>query len=222
MRTVICDQDGYVLAESVYRCLKCPAVLSSVSSAQRHYYACHMTDDQDNEIEDPFFGADNWSDGQDDGRVASSALTDTHPNVVKALTAPFSPVAESSSSRQSLAVVPNGEFIRIERNFDSNCLTDCMIRDSGKRQRQKAAHKVRQTETSSVSETGVHNVRLHVQVGGQSVRTHDLSGLLPILSNMVQESGPVLVPNTRRLQSQRPGSVQSLLDQKRDRTLRNE
>lgn len=94
-RSLVCDAQGIIVAETVFRCVRCATVLSSVPVAQQHYYQFHMESDEElsgigqDKDREP---VDTNTDMRADDQVSpSSSLSDSHPNVVKALTAAFTP-----------------------------------------------------------------------------------------------------------------------------------
>ena len=45
-RSLICDPNGIIIAETVYRCMICCHISDSVARSQSHYYKHHMKDDE--------------------------------------------------------------------------------------------------------------------------------------------------------------------------------
>lgn len=41
-RSLICDKNGVIVAEMIYRCLICATVTESIAAAQKHYQARHF------------------------------------------------------------------------------------------------------------------------------------------------------------------------------------
>lgn len=99
-RSLVCDAQGIIVAETVFRCVRCATVLSSVPVAQQHYYQCHMDSDEETGgisqdqrrwRQSVDTNPDMRTDGVGDQVSPSSSLSDSHPNVVKALAAAFTP-----------------------------------------------------------------------------------------------------------------------------------
>ena len=96
-RSLVCDEDGLVVAETVFRCILCHEVQSSIQSAQDHYYFCHMDHEDGEELSDPSPVGDS-SDPLGPGTPVSPpsySLIDSHPNIVKALSTAFTPCAKT-------------------------------------------------------------------------------------------------------------------------------
>lgn len=44
-RSLVCDSNGIIIAEMVYRCMICAFISDSICDAQRHYQVRHMDGD---------------------------------------------------------------------------------------------------------------------------------------------------------------------------------
>jgi hypothetical protein len=93
MRGVLCNAQGLVIGEMVYRCIKCSEVTSSHESARSHYFqnhvdpddedAGHMSsdpDEQDQRLQSAVIDSNIKS---DQTSSASSSLTESHPTLVR-------------------------------------------------------------------------------------------------------------------------------------------
>lgn len=60
-RSLICDANGIIIAEMVYRCMICSSVLDSIGDAKLHYHKNHISDDDHNgnTSDDPIMYPDN-------------------------------------------------------------------------------------------------------------------------------------------------------------------
>lgn len=47
-RSLVCDANGIIIAESVYRCMICSSVLDSIADAKIHYHNNHIDNDMEN------------------------------------------------------------------------------------------------------------------------------------------------------------------------------
>ena len=124
-RNLVCDADGIIVAETVFRCMRCSLVLQCVQQAKEHYYTHHMDDDEmmngngtSDEQErktsqmpklrkehNPIQLSSHTSVAVNDSipftghaDPVSSSLSDAHPTVVKALTAGVSILQSTDQS----------------------------------------------------------------------------------------------------------------------------
>ena len=75
-RSLVCDTNGIIVAETVYRCLLCSEIFDSVIEAKHHYYEYHVDDDDDEDTRQSVSPLMHFG----------SSLSQSHPNVVRALT----------------------------------------------------------------------------------------------------------------------------------------
>ena len=57
-RSLVCDANGIIIAEMVYRCMICSAVLDSISEAKIHYHNNHIDSDVDGIRDEPLIFPD--------------------------------------------------------------------------------------------------------------------------------------------------------------------
>lgn len=116
-RSLVCDAEGIIVAETVFRCVRCATVLTSVQTAQQHYYHSHMDSDEESGMGEEQDrqphreSADMDMGTEESGQVSpSSSLSDSHPTVVKALTAAFNPChgPDRSGSQMDVGANLNG------------------------------------------------------------------------------------------------------------------
>ena len=53
-RSLLCDANGIIIAEMVYRCMRCYSIHDFIGDVSKHYHNTHMNedDDQENEIKE--------------------------------------------------------------------------------------------------------------------------------------------------------------------------
>lgn len=100
-RSLICNEEGIIIAETVFRCVhgSCAKLLTSIRSAQQHYYNSHMDDSDNEESKSPMMLE------MAEQASPASSLSDSHPNVVKALTTVFHPCTSENEMPLDLRTV---------------------------------------------------------------------------------------------------------------------
>lgn len=90
-RSLVCDSNGIIVAENVFRCMLCSSIFDSIAESKRHYYQFHVDDDDDEDLREV----------KQQVTQSRSSLSQAHPTVVKALTYACSEVAAKGSSAAS-------------------------------------------------------------------------------------------------------------------------
>lgn len=75
-RSLVCDSNGIIVAENVFRCMLCSSIFDSIADSKRHYYQFHVDDDDDEDLREV----------KQQVTQSRSTLSQAHPTVVKALT----------------------------------------------------------------------------------------------------------------------------------------
>jgi len=50
-RSLLCDANGIIIAEMVYRCMRCYSIHDFIGDVSKHYHSTHMNEDEDQENE---------------------------------------------------------------------------------------------------------------------------------------------------------------------------
>jgi hypothetical protein len=113
-RSLVCDSNGIIIAEMVYKCMLCAYISDSICDAQKHYQLKHIDDDNKrdakspNEIESNHYSndLDDYNESFIDEELAScSAITYNLPSGLKELQQ-FTPVSSKSLIRRNITTYP--------------------------------------------------------------------------------------------------------------------
>lgn len=99
-RSLVCDSNGIIVAENVFRCMLCSSIFDSIAESKRHYYQFHVDDDDDEDLREV----------KQQVTQSRSTLSQAHPTVVKALTyANSEAVGNGSQAEKSSPDPPAGK-----------------------------------------------------------------------------------------------------------------
>ena len=120
IRSLVCDSNGIIVAEMVYRCMICSAIHDVLEEAQRHYQSEHIEDNNDNELK-------NSNNSQMVG-LDSDLEDDEELNMNFEMTDMFEDMGHNQSASNSVTVSVPGNLRQLQyQSLTPNANSDSLI-----------------------------------------------------------------------------------------------